>query len=121
MFNPTNIEMKGFGFGFKAKQFEEVEQFEEKQDEVFEEATSTIDPEFEIEIRRFVRCCWAHGLKDDWIDSLTKTKPNPSIAGMTGLPRDVVVELMRNELNAVAEIAERERELEAERIGKLYV
>lgn len=119
MFNPTNIEMKGFGFGFKAKQVEEIE---EKQDEQFDEvATSTIDPEFESEIRRFVRTCWAHGLKDDWIDSLTKTKPNPSVAGVTGLPRDVVVELMRDELKAVAEIAERERELEAERIGKLYV
>lgn len=116
MFNPENIEMKGFGFGFKAKQVEE------KQDEQFDEvATSTIDPEFESEIRRFVRTCWAHGLKDDWIDSLTKTKPNPSVAGVTGLPRDVVVELMRDELKAVAEIAERERELEAERIGKLYV
>lgn len=115
MFNPENIEMKGFGFGF-------IEDVEEKQDEQFDEvATSTIDPEFESEIRRFVRTCWAHGLKDDWIDSLTKTKPNPSISGMTGLPRDVVVELMRNELNAVAEIAERERELEQERIGKLYV
>lgn len=117
MFNPKNIEMKGFGF--KAKQFEEIE---DHQDEVFEEATtSSIDPEFEIEIRRFVRCCWAHGLKDDWIDSLTKAKPNPSIAGMTGLPRDVVVELLREELKAVAEIAERERELEQERVGKLYV
>lgn len=116
MFNPKNIEMKGFGF--KADQVAEIE---DHQDEVFEEATSTIDPEFESEIRRFVRCCWAHGLKDDWIDSLTKTKPNPSIAGMTGLPRGVVVELMREELKAVAEIAERERELEAERVGKLHV
>ncbi|MGE6105904.1 hypothetical protein ACLHZT_20210 [Aeromonas veronii] len=117
MFNPEN-HMKGFGFGF---QVEQVEEIEDQQDEQFEEATSTIDPEFESEIRRFVRACWAHGLKDDWIESLAKAKPNPSVAGMTGLPRDVVVELMRNELNAVAEIAERERELEAERVGKLYV
>jgi hypothetical protein len=107
---------------FNKKGFQ-VEEIEDQQiDEVFEDvATSSIDPEFEIEIRRFARACWSHGLKDDWITSLTKPKPNPSIAGMTGLSRGVVVDLMRDELKAVAEIAERERELEAERIGKLYV
>lgn len=111
-------------FNKKGFQVEEIEQDQQDQqmDEQFEElTTSSIDPEFESEIRRFVRTCWSYGLKDDWIESMSKSKPNPSVAGMTGLPRDVVVELMRNELNAVAEIAERERELEAERIGKLYV
>ncbi|HDO1322536.1 TPA: hypothetical protein P2R03_004088 [Aeromonas veronii] len=100
----------------------EEQEIEQQQDEQFDEVvTSSIDPEFESEIRRFIRTCWAYGLKDDWIESMSKTKPNPSFAGMTGIPRDVLVDLMRDELKAVAEIAQRERELEEERSGKLYV
>lgn len=112
-----------FNMNTKGFQVEEIEQeIEQHQDEQFDEVvTSTIDPEFEAEIRRFIRTCWAYGLKDDWIESMSKAKPNPSFAGMTGIPRDMLVDLMRNELNALAEVAERDRELEAERIGKLYV
>lgn len=99
----------------------EEQEIEQQQEEQFDEVASTIDPEFESEIRRFIRTCYWYGLKDDWIESMSKTKPNPSFAGMTGIPRDMLVDLMRNELNALAEVAERARELEAERIGKLYV
>lgn len=107
--------------GFQIEE-QEIEQQNDQQEEQFDEVvTNMIDPEFESEIRRFIRTCWAYGLKDDWIESMSKAKPNPSFSGMTGIPRDMLVDLMRNELNALAEVAERDRELEAERIGKLYV
>ncbi|MFM5601404.1 hypothetical protein [Aeromonas sp. 55A] len=105
----------------KGFQVEEIEQQNDQQDEQFDEVVSTIDPEFESEIRRFIRTCYWYGLKDDWINSLEKDKPNPSFAGMTGIPRDVLVNLIRNEMKELAEVAQRERELEEERIGKLYV
>lgn len=106
--------------GFQIEE-QEIEQQNAQQEEQFQEVASTIDPEFESEIRRFIRTCWAYGLKDDWIESMSKAKPNPSFAGMTGVPRDVLVDLIRNELKALAEVAQRERELEEERIGKLHV
>lgn len=108
-----NMDTKGF-------QIEEIE--EPQQDEQFDEVvTNMIDPEFESELRRFIRTCYWYGLKDDWINSLEKDKPNPSFAGMTGIPRDVLVDLIRNELKELAEVAKRDRELEEERIGKLHV
>ncbi|WP_324043308.1 hypothetical protein [Aeromonas dhakensis] len=106
--------------GFQIEE-QEIEQQNDQQEEQFQEVASTIDQEFEAEIRRFIRTCYWYGLKDDWIESMSKAKPNPSFAGMTGIPRDMLVDLMRDELNALAEVAERDRELEAERIGKLHV
>lgn len=106
--------------GFQIEE-QEIEQQNDQQEEHFDEVASTIDPEFESEIRRFIRTCYWYGLKDDWINSLEKDKPNPSLAGVTGIPRDVLVDLIRNEMKALAEVAQRERELEEERIGKLRV
>lgn len=110
-----------FNMNTKGFQVEEQE-IEHQQEEQFDEVvTNMIDPEFESEIRRFIRTCYWYGLKDDWINSLEKDKPNPSFAGMTGIPRDVLVDLIRNELKELAEVAKRDRELEEERIGKLHV
>lgn len=106
--------------GFQIEE-QEIEQQNDQQEEQFQEVACTIDPEFESEIRRFIRTCYWYGLKDDWINSLEKDKPNPSFAGMTGIPRDVLVDLIRNELKELAEVAKRDRELEEERIGKLHV
>lgn len=97
---------------------EPEQDFTETKPEVYTDTSTTIDPEFELEIRRFIRACWNYGLKDDWIESLSP-RSNTTLAGMIGMPRSAVVTLMQDELAAIAETVERDHDLELMRVGKL--
>lgn len=70
-----------------------------------------ISPQFEREIRRFIRACYLHGHADEWIDSLGKAMPNPTIRSMVGVSRQQTVDLIIDEVEKFRATIDREREL----------